>query len=454
MNCTSLTSINIPDSVTTIENYAFYYCSSLPDITITNVETIGSSAFSYCAALQNISIPNAVTIGPSAFSYCTTLKQALLTSKRLASIAASTFYGCLKLNYIIISSTVMTDMGDYAFFGCNILPDIRIPDTVTSIGAYAFGECIYLTSVTLPRGTSDLAINTYAFESCIRLSNIVIPESVTYIGPHAFQGCKALTSATFNHRIWTMSSSTTTAVAVSTNAASYLTNTYVNYTWTKYIPVKPVITVSKPVYASSVMYITVTNNNALALTFDGEIEYYFEDGYSQRILIALSNNNTISANSSKTYTCSAYNQDGSQRDDITHARLCNVNFKEDGSYASYYIDKYGNIGGVASNGLINPFGSFVDEDDQGSTDTQICLYAGTHNYNSGDLGLSWHIIIYDDNDEVIARYSNWIDFGSETTNIYLSLSSSIPFDGGTYEMYFEDSEGNETDHIFGSIGWR
>ena len=124
-NCSSLTSVEIPDSVTTIGNGAFYYCSSLTSIEIPNsVTTIGEWAFLYCESLTSIEIPDGVTtIGDYAFWYCSSLTS------------------------IEIPDSVTT-IGDYAFRGCSSLTSIEIPDSVTTIGDYAFNDCNSLTSIT------------------------------------------------------------------------------------------------------------------------------------------------------------------------------------------------------------------------------------------------------------------------------------------------------------------
>ena len=145
-NCSGLTSIVIPDSVTNISNYAFSNCSGLTSITIPNsVTTIGNSAFSGCSGLTSINIPNSVTT-----------------------------------------------IGDSAFSNCSGLTSITIPNSVTLIGNSAFSGCSGLTSITIP--DSVTTISNSAFSNCSGLTSITIPNSVTFIGNYAFINCSSLTS--------------------------------------------------------------------------------------------------------------------------------------------------------------------------------------------------------------------------------------------------------------------
>lgn len=177
-NCTSLTSITIPSSVTSINNLAFYYCTSLKSITITNsITSIGVAAFFYCKSLLSIEIPDSVTsIGTSAFSDCTSLKSVVIGSG-VTSISKNAFRYCTSLTSITIPNSV-TSIGDAAFFSCTSLESITIPESVTSIGKYSFARCTGLTSIT-------------------------IPNSIASIGDDVFNGCDLLTVYTDNEKVKT-----------------------------------------------------------------------------------------------------------------------------------------------------------------------------------------------------------------------------------------------------------
>ena len=168
-DCTGLTSITIPNSVTSIAHGTFYGCSGLTSITIPNsVTSIEDNAFFGCTGLTSITIPNSVT-----------------------SIGGSAFYGCTGLTSITIPNSV-TSIGEYAFYGCTGLTSITIPNSVTSIGNYAFYNCSGLTSITFPNSVTS--IGSSAFSNCSGLTSITIPNSVTSIGNYAFSYCTSLTS--------------------------------------------------------------------------------------------------------------------------------------------------------------------------------------------------------------------------------------------------------------------
>ena len=202
LGCTSLSKVDLPKKLTTIEAYTFSGCSSLESIVIPEgVTAIGtwleyektyySSSFSGCKSLKEIIIPDSVTaIGDSAFYGCTSLSK-LKLSNNLRIIQERTFSGCTSLKEIVIPDSV-TEIrgmcyssgydGDYdggAFSDCTSLAEIDIPDSVTSIGGSAFSNCTSLESITIGSGVESLGDEWIA--SCRRLENITVsPENKTY----------------------------------------------------------------------------------------------------------------------------------------------------------------------------------------------------------------------------------------------------------------------------------
>ena len=172
-------SATIPNSVTCIGNDAFGDCFSLTSVTIPNsVTSIEDYAFYYCSSLTSITIPNSVTsIGLLAFAGCSSLASMVVESSN------STYDSRENCNAIIETAT------NTLIAGCQ---NTIIPNSITSIGDYAFGECFSLTSITIPNSVTS--IGEWAFTYCESLTSITIPNSVTSIGEGAFEGCSSLTT--------------------------------------------------------------------------------------------------------------------------------------------------------------------------------------------------------------------------------------------------------------------
>ena len=216
--CSALTSVTIPNSVTSIKDNVFYDCSSLTSITIPNsVTSIGESAFNYCSSLTSVSIPNSVTeIGDWAFCACSSLTSVTIPNS-VTSIGDDAFYNCSSLTSIDIPNSV-TSIGNSAFKNCSSLTSVTIGNSVTSIGDDAFYYCSSLTSVSI--GNSVTSIGNYAFCACSSLTSITIPNSVTSIEDYAFRSCSALTSVTLPNNA-TISNNAFEGIIITIDSISY-----------------------------------------------------------------------------------------------------------------------------------------------------------------------------------------------------------------------------------------
>ena len=146
--CSNITSVNIPNSITSIGSGAFYGCSGLASITLPNsITSIGNYAFEDCSGLTSITIPNSVTsIGNSAFSHCSGLTSITLPES-ITSIGNSAFSYCSGLTSITLPNSV-TSIGNYVFSNCSGLTSVTLPESITSIGSGAFNGCSFLQNIT------------------------------------------------------------------------------------------------------------------------------------------------------------------------------------------------------------------------------------------------------------------------------------------------------------------
>ncbi len=251
-SCTSLESVTIPDNVTYVDGSAFTSCTSLESITVMDNNTAYASQDGILynkdktelirvpQTKTSITIPNSVTsIGDWAFESCTGLTS-LTIPNGVTSIGESAFEDCTKLTSINFDDkSQLASIGDYAFRSCTSLESVTIPNGVTSIGSQAFIGCTSLESITIPNGVTS--IGSQAFTSCTSLESITIPDSVTSIGTNAFDSCYHLTSVKFeNPNGWyrAKDTSATSGEDISSEdlqntetAATYLKDTYKYYYW-------------------------------------------------------------------------------------------------------------------------------------------------------------------------------------------------------------------------------
>ena len=229
--CSGLTSVTIPNSVTSIGDAAFSGCS-LTEVHISDIaawcniwfSSYSSNPLYYAGHLflgneevKNLVIPEGVTaIRANAFYKCSGLTSVTIPNS-VTSIGESAFYDCSGLTSVTIGNSV-TSIGKWAFCDCSGLSSVTIPNSVTSIGIRAFDNTawyknfpygvVYINDVlyeykgTMPSGTSidikdgTVSISASAFCDCSGLTSVTIPNSVTSIGSYAFYGCDSLASMT------------------------------------------------------------------------------------------------------------------------------------------------------------------------------------------------------------------------------------------------------------------
>lgn len=188
-DCSNLTSISIPNSVTSIGVKAFIYCSGMTSVFIpTPVNSIGDLAFHGCNKLTEI------TVDINNPEYCS-INGILYTKDRTILIKFPAGYNT---SFFEIPNSV-TAIGYCAFSGCRGLTSISIPNSVNSIGDQAFSYCSSLTSVSIPNSVNSISV--YAFYGCISLTSVSIPNSVTSIGDQAFCNCSSLTSVSIPNSV-------------------------------------------------------------------------------------------------------------------------------------------------------------------------------------------------------------------------------------------------------------
>ena len=248
--CNGLVSVQVPGSVTAIKNGMFRECNNLKKVILNEgVAKIEGSAFVFCSSLEQIKLPQSLmSIGSGAFDNCTSLISVELPDN--AIISSDTFRGCKNLSKIVLSDTnnnyivkngilynknmtrilcypagikdteffvpdTVKTIGDFAFYGTKALESINIPDSITNIGTDAFGECSGLKEVVIPDSVTSMgeavfykctslekvklsvnitSPNPAVFQYCSSLKEVVLPESMKFISFFMFSYCKEITN--------------------------------------------------------------------------------------------------------------------------------------------------------------------------------------------------------------------------------------------------------------------
>ena len=236
-NLTSITSVIIEDGVTTIGDYAFYYCYSMTSVTIPNsVTSIGSVAFYNCTRLAEITLPNNLaSIGYGAFASCSALTAITLPAS-VTNIAEYAFVYCNNLGLIICEATTPPTLVSGAFYGINDDIPVLVPDEavsaykaadgwsdftnikgISSLGEEVTGTCGENVNWVLKDGVLTIlgtgAMTDYESEDDVPwysmrffIKSVVVEDGVTTIGGYAFYGIKAMTAITISNSVTSIGS--------------------------------------------------------------------------------------------------------------------------------------------------------------------------------------------------------------------------------------------------------
>ena len=224
---TGLKEVEIPDTVTSIGERSFADCANLEKVTFSkNLKSIGNRAFVRCTKIEKINLPKSLTEVDTygwnwwyPFDGCSNLKtiefeegitqiptgifgntglENVKIPDTVTSIGERSFADCTKLEKIIFSEKIETINGR-AFLGCSSLKSVSLPDSITSMDTEIFSGCTSLSSVKLPNKCVNITSST--FEGCTSLTEITLPDTVTTIQDHAFKNCTALKTINWSKSI-------------------------------------------------------------------------------------------------------------------------------------------------------------------------------------------------------------------------------------------------------------
>ena len=172
-NNQEITTLEIPSSVTSIGNNAFYGCNGLTSVDLpSSITKMGECIFYNCQNLSSVKLPSEIT-----------------------AISNSAFGECISLKNIELPAGI-TSIGDDAFVNCSNLQNINLPSGITTIGTGAFWYCSNLTNVILPSALAS--IGAIAFANCSNLANVTLSSNITSIGYSAFSDCNSLKNLTIS----------------------------------------------------------------------------------------------------------------------------------------------------------------------------------------------------------------------------------------------------------------
>ena len=189
----AVTSVYMPESITSIEYDAFSECQNLESVTLPeSLTTLGIRAFGGCQSLKAIKIPSGVTAIPGyCFNGCVSLESVTIP-EGVTAIGHDAFRGCRNAKFNPALPETLTAIGDYAFQNCANLYAVTLPASLQTIGDHAF-EASNVQEAVLPAGLKT--IGAYAFRKCSNITRVTLPDGLTTLGEGAFQQCEALVTA-------------------------------------------------------------------------------------------------------------------------------------------------------------------------------------------------------------------------------------------------------------------
>ena len=194
-NCTGLTTVDFGAGLEMVNGYAFLNCHNLTSADLGDkVEIIGNSAFFACTALTEVNLGESLLgINTLAFSECSSLTEITMPDT-LTALGSDVFNGCSALTSVKLSDG-LKNLPAYTFNECVSLVDVKLPQYLTTIGERCFYFCQSLESIDLPFGL--IAVDNDAFGFCTKLHDIQLPMALSYIGYFAFNGCTSLGNLEF-----------------------------------------------------------------------------------------------------------------------------------------------------------------------------------------------------------------------------------------------------------------
>ncbi len=204
---TALTSINLPNTLQYIGNYAFYNVDELTTVSIPDsVTSMGSSVFYSCDGITSYKLSAQMTKIPDYLFRSSTKLTEIIIPSQITEIGVGAFYDCTNVTSIKIQTSKLEKLGNECFRNLNKMTSFVIPIAVKEIGTYVFYNWTSLTTMQIPANVTK--IDSYAFQNCTSLTTFIVPNNVTTLGAGVFSGCTSLKTVNIQSAITTLPAST------------------------------------------------------------------------------------------------------------------------------------------------------------------------------------------------------------------------------------------------------